>query len=240
MHAVDIDLILIHPPRRGACVPNLNKNWLCFLAPGNQFRLQTHPCIRNRSRANKLRLSMGSRSPICLPNIVRGKGRLILRGRGNRNRTATKLPLQESLIRLCMENPNRILTLPQRGNWVDRESPFTKLLIELGHPTGHSATGKYAKYRHLPKGKSEFFAPPPLHHREIPLSSLPSFRFSVHIIFFFFCVATAPPPTWSCFLPCPLSEISFLESLSNNMHHRTGKSRLPPHYKMGNLSTSCS
>ena len=186
--------------------------------------------MENHSRVNKLQWSMGSQSPTCMLHGVRGKGKMILHGRGNRNRSATKLFPQESLIRVCMENPNRITMLPQEGNRIKRESPCKKLLLALGHPTGHSATGKYAKYRNLPKEKSEFFAPPSFRRRDIPLSSVPSFRFRVHIIFFLLC-GNHPSLPLGLFLPCSLSKISFLISPSNNMHHRTGKSRLPPHYK---------
>ena len=173
---------------------------------------------------------MGDQSPICMLHIVRGKGEMILPGRENRNWAATKLSLKESLIRLCMENPNRITMPIQKGNWIKRGNPRNKLLLELGHPTGHSAAGKYAKYRHLPKGKSEF---PPYRlvttgKFRLLLSRLFDFAY---ILSFFFCVETTPPPRWSLFYPVHWAKIPFLKSPPNNMQHSTCKSRLPPHYE---------
>ena len=134
-------------------MPNPTKNWFSCMA-----------------RANP-RVSMGSPRPICIPLLVRGKGKLILHGRANRRPMAIKPPMQEKLISSRMGNPNK-----------------------------SDQNGKCAKYRPLPwgnhppailtckNGKSNLVLSYP---RGNPLSSFSSSVLRTYHLFL--CVENIPP-----------------------------------------------
>ena len=79
----------MHPPRKGARRTNPTKKGLSYLARVNP------------------RVSREGPSPICIPLIVRGRGKLILHARANRRQRVTKPPVQENLLSPRMGNPNK-------------------------------------------------------------------------------------------------------------------------------------
>ena len=110
------------------------------------------------------------------------------------------------MIRPCMGSLNQIATLIQRGNRTRRENEINYWSIIL------------CTYYLFLCGNYPFPPPPPRwsYSREIPLSSLPSFRFCVHIIFFLLRGNHPPHPTAASFTL--FAEQNFIFELTIEQH----------------------